>query len=172
VRSFQISAVFGDMSVLDNLRIALFAKHGQAWNNWGGARAIAAFDAEALELIERFGLSDFASIPANTLPYGRKRALELATTLARDPVVLLLDEPTQGMGVEDVSHITTLIKEAAVGRTVVMVEHNLKVVSSLADTITVLARGRKISEGSYAEVSEDPLVREAYLGHPDTGGQG
>jgi branched-chain amino acid transport system ATP-binding protein len=111
------------------------------------------------------GLDGEADTLAVALPYGRKRALELATTLARDPAVLLLDEPTQGMGIDDVARVTELIRIAARGRTVLMVEHNLKVVSTLADTITVLARGRRLAEGSYAEVSEDPRVREAYLGH-------
>jgi branched-chain amino acid transport system ATP-binding protein len=101
------------------------------------------------------------------LPYGRKRALEIATTLAMDPQLMLLDEPTQGMGHEDVDRVTALIKQAAAQRTVLMVEHNMHVVSRIADTITVLQRGQIIASGSYAEVARNPLVMEAYMGAPD-----
>jgi branched-chain amino acid transport system ATP-binding protein len=164
VRSFQISAVFAHLSVLDNVRVALLARTGAVWQFWRPPRALDVFTAEAHTQLAAFGLSDVAHHRAVSLPYGRKRALELATTLARDPAVLLLDEPTQGMGIEDVARTTELIRQAARGRTVLMVEHNLKVVASLADCITVLARGRRLAEGSYAVVSEDPRVREAYLG--------
>ncbi len=165
VRSFQISAVFGHLSVLDNLRVALLARAGGVHRFWQSGRALNAFTDEAQVLLRDFALEGLASALAVSLPYGRKRALELATTLARNPQVLLLDEPTQGMGVEDVARTCELIRRAAEGRTVLMVEHNLNVVASLADRITVLARGRRLAEGSYQEVAADPLVREAYLGH-------
>ncbi|MDE3011691.1 MAG: ABC transporter ATP-binding protein [Pseudomonadota bacterium] len=165
VRSFQISAVFAHLSALDNVRVALLARTGLVWQFWRARSTLDAFTDEAHHHLASVGLADLAHTPAVALPYGRKRALELATTLARDPAVLLLDEPTQGMGIEDVARITELIRIAARGRTVLMVEHNLKVVATLADTITVLARGRRLAEGSYAAVSQDPLVREAYLGH-------
>ena len=164
VRSFQISAVFAHLSVLDNVRVALLARTGLAWQFWRSPTALSAFTDEAYAHLATVGLTEEARRPAVALPYGRKRALELATTLARDPVVLLLDEPTQGMGIEDVARTADLIRTAAQGRTVLMVEHNLKVVATLADTITVLARGKRLAEGNYAEVSEDPRVREAYLG--------
>lgn len=169
VRSFQISAVFNDLSVLDNLRVALLAKAGVFWNGWSGQKGVHRFDEFAERFLEDFGLIDLRDHAAGRLPYGKKRALELATTLARDPKVLLLDEPTQGMGVEDVDLITALIRKAAAGRTVIMVEHNLKVVQSLADRITVLARGRTLTEGSYKEVAHHSGVREAYLGRQGEG---
>ena len=165
VRSFQISAVFAHLSALDNVRVALLAREGGVWRFWQPARALAAYTDEALQLLAEFGLGDVAAAPAVSLPYGRKRALELATTLARNPRILLLDEPTQGMGIEDVARTCALIRKAAQGRTVLMVEHNLRVVESLADRITVLARGRFLAEGNYAEVAADARVREAYLGH-------
>jgi branched-chain amino acid transport system ATP-binding protein len=168
VRSFQISAVFPNMSLLDNVRVALLARTGMVWQFWRSRRALDAFTEEAQACLAGVGLAELADQPAVALPYGRKRALELATTLARNPAVLLLDEPTQGMGIEDVTRTTELIRAAARGRTVLMVEHNLKVVASLADRITVLARGRRLAEGSYAEVAEDPRVREAYLGQAVT----
>ncbi len=164
VRSFQISAVFAHLSALDNVRVALLARTGLVWQFWRSRQALEPFRAEAMAHLATVGLDSDADTLAVALPYGRKRALELATTLARDPAVLLLDEPTQGMGIDDVARVTELIRLAARGRTVLMVEHNLKVVSTLADTITVLARGRRLAEGSYAEVSDDPRVREAYLG--------
>ena len=169
VRSFQISAVFAHLSVLDNVCVALLERTGAIWQFWRPAMALQAFEEEAHSHLHAFGLSDVARSSAGSLPYGRKRALELATTLARDPAVLLLDEPTQGMGIEDVARTSDLIRQAAAGRTVLMVEHNLKVVSSLADTITVLARGKRLAEGSYDEVSANPSVREAYLGHAGGG---
>jgi len=164
VRSFQISAVFPHLSVLDNVRVALLARTGLVWQFWRHRRSLEAFTEEAFAHLRTVGLDALAGQPAVALPYGRKRALELATTLARDPAVMLLDEPTQGMGIEDVARTTELIRTAARGRTVLMVEHNLKVVATLADTITVLARGRLLAEGSYAELADDPRVREAYLG--------
>ena len=156
--------MFAHLSVLDNVRVALLAKSGRAWQFWRTPRVLAAFTEEAHAHLATVGLTADADRPAVALPYGRKRALELATTLARDPVVLLLDEPTQGMGIEDVARTADLIRAAAQGRTVLMVEHNLKVVATLADTITVLARGKRLAVGSYAEVADDPRVREAYLG--------
>ncbi|MDX1370717.1 ABC transporter ATP-binding protein [Pseudomonas sp.] len=164
VRSFQISAVFGHMSVMENVRVALQRKLGNSFHFWKSERSLVALNERALQMLDEVGLLEFADTLTIELPYGRKRALELATTLALDPAVLLLDEPTQGMGGEDVEMVIALVRRAAVGRTVLMVEHNLSVVSQLCDRITVLARGAILAEGDYASVSANPLVREAYLG--------
>jgi branched-chain amino acid transport system ATP-binding protein len=164
VRSFQISAVFGHMSVMENVRVALQRKLGNSFHFWKSERSLKALNERALQMLDEVGLLEFADTLTIELPYGRKRALELATTLALDPAVLLLDEPTQGMGGEDVEMVIALVRRAAVGRTVLMVEHNLSVVSQLCDRITVLARGAILAEGDYASVSANPLVREAYLG--------
>ncbi|MNE36024.1 Lipopolysaccharide export system ATP-binding protein LptB [compost metagenome] len=164
VRSFQISAVFGHMSVLENVRVALQRKLGNSFHFWKSERSLDALNERALQMLDEVGLLEFADTLTIELPYGRKRALELATTLALDPAVLLLDEPTQGMGGEDVEMVIGLVRRAAVGRTVLMVEHNLSVVSQLCDRITVLARGAILAEGDYAAMSAHPQVREAYLG--------
>jgi branched-chain amino acid transport system ATP-binding protein len=164
VRSFQISAVFPHLSVLENVRIALQRKLGTSFRFWSSERSLRALDERAHALLADVDLSPFADAPAVELSYGRKRALELATTLAMEPELMLLDEPTQGMGSEDVDRIRLLIKKAAAHRTVLMVEHNMSVVSSIADTITVLQRGSKLAEGTYAEVSKNPAVIEAYMG--------
>ncbi|MCC6074322.1 ABC transporter ATP-binding protein [Pseudomonas sp. GCM10022188] len=164
VRSFQISAVFGHMSVRDNVRVALQQREGNSFHFWKPARCLDALNERAEQLLAEVDLLSFADTLTVELPYGRKRALELATTLALEPKVLLLDEPTQGMGHEDVDMVVGLVRRAAVGRTVVMVEHNLSVVSRLCDRLTVLARGSILAEGDYATVSANPQVREAYLG--------
>jgi len=164
VRSFQVSAVFPHLSVLENVRIALQRTLGTSFHFWKRGSSLSVLDGRAMELLEQVGLAGFATTPAVELPYGRKRALEIATTLAMEPEVMLLDEPTQGMGHEDVAQITALIRQAAANRTVLMVEHNMNVVSRIADTITVLQRGRIIADGSYAEVSANPQVIEAYMG--------
>jgi branched-chain amino acid transport system ATP-binding protein len=164
VRSFQISAVFPHLTVLENVRVALQRKRGSSFDFWRSKRVLDAFNERAMALIASVGLADFAHWMAVELPYGRKRALEIATTLALDPEMLLLDEPTAGMGHEDIDRISALIKAVAADRTVLMVEHNLSVVASLSDRITVLTRGRILAEGDYATVSADPNVREAYLG--------
>ena len=164
VRSFQISAVFPHLTVLENVRIALQRQRGSSFDFWRSDRVLEALNARALELIAAVGLTDVAATPAVELPYGRKRALEIATTLALEPEMLLLDEPTAGMGHEDVARITGLIKTVAANRTVLMVEHNLSVVESLSHTITVLARGEVLAEGDYAAVSRNPDVIQAYMG--------
>jgi branched-chain amino acid transport system ATP-binding protein len=164
VRSFQISAVFGHMSVLENVRVALQRPLGTSFHFWKPASSLDQLNERAMQLLEAVDLQGFAARKTVELPYGRKRALELATTLALDPQVMLLDEPTQGMGHEDVERVVELIRKAAVGRTVLMVEHNLQVVSSLCDRITVLARGKVLAEGDYPTVSSNPQVREAYMG--------
>src|SRR3954464_4268378 len=166
VRSFQISAVFPPLSVLENVRIALQAKEkrGASFRFWRSEKKLKALDAPARELIDAVGLGEFTETVAVELPYGRKRALEIATTLALDPKMMLLDEPTAGMTHGDVERITALIKRAAANRTVLMVEHNLSVVSTLSDRITVLQRGEVIAEGDYDVVSKNALVIEAYLG--------
>src|SRR5436309_3911016 len=163
-RSFQISAVFPHLSVLENVRIALQRQRGASFDFWRSEQVLDTFNERALALIADVGLSAFVHATAVELPYGRKRALEIATTLALDPEMLLLDEPTAGMGHEDIERITALIKRVAADRTVLMVEHNLSVVENLSDCITVLTRGRVLAEGGYETVSNDPRVREAYMG--------
>ena len=164
VRSFQISAVFPHLTVLENVRIALQRRRGGSFDFWRSKRVLHALDDRAMELVADVGLAPYAHALAVELPYGRKRALEIATTLALEPTMLLLDEPMAGMGQEDINRISGLIKSAATDRTVLMVEHNISVVANLCDRITVLTRGRILAEGDYATVSADPAVREAYLG--------
>ena len=164
VRSFQISAVFPHLSVLENVRIALQRKRGHSYDFWRTESTLAAMNARAEELIDAVGLNGFSATPAVELAYGRKRALEIATTLALDPEMMLLDEPTAGMTHADVDRIATLIKKVAVDRTVLMVEHNLSVVANLSDHITVLASGEILAQGDYASVSRNPDVIQAYLG--------
>jgi len=164
VRSFQISAVFPSLTALENVRVALQRRLGTSFHFWRPARSLEVLDGRARELLADVDLERFADSPAGELPYGRKRALEVATTLALEPDLLLLDEPTAGMGHEDVGRTTALIARVAKGRTVLMVEHNLSIVADLCDRITVLSRGSVLAEGSYAEVSGDPAVREAYIG--------
>jgi len=164
VRSFQISAVFPHLSVLENVRVALQRKRGDSFDFWRSQSVLDVYNDRARELIEWVGLSEYAQTVAVELPYGRKRALEIATTLALEPEMMLLDEPTAGMGHEDVGRIAALIKRVAQGRTVLMVEHNLSVVADLSDTITVLARGEVLAEGDYATVSKNPDVVQAYMG--------
>jgi branched-chain amino acid transport system ATP-binding protein len=164
VRSFQISAVFPHLRVLENVRIALQRRRGASFDFWRSERVLDGLNARALELIDAVGLAEFAATPAAELPYGRKRALEIATTLALDPEMMLLDEPTAGMTHEDVDRITALIRRVAANRTVLMVEHNLSVVETLSSTITVLARGEVLAQGDYASVSRNPEVVEAYMG--------
>ncbi len=164
VRSFQISAVFPHLTVLENVRIGLQRKLGTSFHFWKPESSLYALNDEAMALLEAVDLTSFAQTQTVELPYGRKRALEIATTLALDPELMLLDEPTQGMGHEDVGRVVDLIRKVAANRTVLMVEHNMSVVSNLSDTITVLARGSVLAEGPYAQVSQDPLVLEAYVG--------
>ncbi|MFZ4286598.1 ABC transporter ATP-binding protein [Variovorax sp. HJSM1_2] len=164
VRSFQISAVFPQLSVLENVKIALQRKAGLDYRFWQPVAALRTLDPVAMALLEQVGLTNAAQLLAGDLPYGRKRTLEIATTLALDPELLLLDEPTQGMGHEDVDRIKDLIKKVSADRSILMVEHNMKVVADISDTITVLQRGEILAQGPYAQVSVDPAVREAYMG--------
>jgi branched-chain amino acid transport system ATP-binding protein len=164
VRSFQISAVFPHLSVLENVRVALQRARGSSYDFWRSERLLSQYDDRARALLADVNLTEYAAVPAGLLPYGRKRALEIATTLALDPAMLLLDEPTAGMTHEDVEHVVALIRRVRVGRTILMVEHNLSVVAGLSDTITVLTRGQVLAEGDYATVSANPEVRAAYLG--------
>ena len=172
IRSFQISATFPHLTVLQNVRVALQPKQGLSFQFWRSEQVLDALNERALELLDTVGLRDVAEVITVELPYGRKRALEIATTLAMDPKMMLLDEPTQGMGHEDVELVTRLIKKVSANRTVLMVEHNMNVVASIADTITVLARGSVIAEGPYAEVSRNPQVLQAYMGSEDVELQG
>ncbi|WP_372528827.1 ABC transporter ATP-binding protein [Piscinibacter sp.] len=164
IRSFQISATFGHMTALENVRVALQRQLGTSFCFWHSKASLARLDGRAMELLEAVDLADYARTLAVEMPYGRKRALEIATTLALDPELMLLDEPTQGMGHEDVDRVAELIRKVAADRTVLMVEHNLSVVEKLSDTITVLQRGQILAEGTYAVVSQDPRVLEAYVG--------
>lgn len=167
VRSFQISAVFPTLTAMENVRIALQRGRGNNMDFWRSKRVLIQLNDRALALLDDVGLSDWTHVPAQEMPYGRKRALEIATTLALEPELLLLDEPMAGMGHEDIDKISALIKRVSANRTVLMVEHNLSVVSHLSDTITVLTRGRVLAEGSYDAVSRNPQVQEAYLGVTD-----
>jgi branched-chain amino acid transport system ATP-binding protein len=164
VRSFQISAVFAHLSTLENVRIALQRARGGSFDFWRSETMLHEYDDQALALLDDVGLSDYADVPAGQLSYGRKRALEIATTLALEPEMMLLDEPTAGMAHDDVDRIVALIGRVRQGRTILMVEHNLSVVEGLCDTITVLARGQILAEGDYATVSANPEVIAAYLG--------
>jgi branched-chain amino acid transport system ATP-binding protein len=164
VRSFQISATFPHLSLLENVRIALQRQLGTSFYFWRSEHSLDALNERSLQLLTEVGLAEYAHLTAVELPYGRKRALEIATTLALDPEMLLLDEPMAGMGREDIARISALIKRIAKNRTVLMVEHNMSVVADLSDFITVLARGEVLAEGTYAQVSQNPAVVEAYMG--------
>jgi branched-chain amino acid transport system ATP-binding protein len=164
VRSFQISAVFPHLTVLENVRVGLQRALGTSYQFWRPERSVEVLNRRTIDLLDKVGISSFAALPAGELPYGGKRALEIATTLALDPEMLLLDEPMAGMGLEDIQRTSALIREVASNRTVLMVEHNLSVVADLSDWITVLARGEVLAEGPYAEVSRNPQVVEAYMG--------
>jgi branched-chain amino acid transport system ATP-binding protein len=168
VRSFQISAVFPHLSVLENVRVALQRNLGTSFYFWRSEKSLNKLNDRAMQLLAEVSLEQFAQALTADLSYGRKRALELATTLALEPELMLLDEPTQGMGHEDVSRVTQLIKKVSANRTVLMVEHNMTVIASIADTISVLQRGAVIAEGPYAEVSKNPQVIEAYMGSADS----
>jgi branched-chain amino acid transport system ATP-binding protein len=164
VRSFQISAVFPHLTALENVRVALQRTLGTSFHFWRSEKSLAKLNNRAAQLLAEVGLDQWAATLTADLAYGRKRALELATTLALEPQLMLLDEPTQGMGHEDVARVTQLIRKVAANRTVLMVEHNMSVVASIADTISVLQRGRVIAAGPYSEVSKNPQVIEAYMG--------
>ncbi len=168
IRSFQISAVFPHLTVLENVRVALQRKLGSSFQFWRSDRSLDTLNERAMQLLGQVDLEKYAQLTAVELSYGRKRALEIATTLAMEPKLMLLDEPTQGMGLEDVDRIRQLIKKVAADRTVLMVEHNMSVVASIADTITVLQRGATLAEGPYEQVSKDPAVIEAYMGTAQT----
>ena len=172
IRSFQISAVFPHLTVLENVRVALQRKRGSSFEFWRSERSLDSLNGRALDLLREVDLAQYATLTAVELSYGRKRALEIATTLAMSPKLMLLDEPTQGMGLEDVDRIRQLIKQVAAKRTVLMVEHNMSVVASIADTITVLQRGATLAEGPYEQVSKNPAVIEAYMGSAQTELQG
>ena len=167
VRSFQISAVFPHLTALQNVRLALQRARGASFDFWRSERSLMIYDDRARELLFDVGLSGLADTVVADLPYGLKRALEIATTLALEPEMMLLDEPTAGMAHGDVDRIVDLIKRIRKGRTILMVEHNLSVVEGLCDTITVLTRGKVLAEGTYDTVSKNPEVIAAYLGTVD-----
>ncbi|MBV8188586.1 MAG: ABC transporter ATP-binding protein [Alphaproteobacteria bacterium] len=171
-RSFQISAVFPHLTVRENVRVALQRELRNSFQFWRSESVLGQLDARAMELVTAVGLAPFAELPAVELPYGRKRALEIATTLALDPEMMLLDEPMAGLGQEDIKRIAALIRSVAKDRTVLMVEHNMSVVADLSDTITVLARGEVLAEGPYQTVSQNPAVVEAYVGTGQEAGHG
>ncbi len=164
IRSFQISATFTHLSALENVRVALQRKRSDSFNFWSSEKRLDELNGKAMALLESVDLAAFADTVAVEMPYGRKRALEIATTLALDPELMLLDEPTQGMGHEDVGRVVDLIRKVSKDRTILMVEHNLSVVETLCDRLTVLQRGSVLAEGDYASVSKDPRVLEAYVG--------
>ncbi|MGX8014213.1 ABC transporter ATP-binding protein (plasmid) [Mesorhizobium sp. ORM8.1] len=164
VRSFQISAVFPDFTCLENVRLALQARRGKNFDFWRSQKVLDTYNSRAEELLAEVGLSEHAHEPAGQLSYGRRRALEIATTLALDPEMLLLDEPTAGMSHADVGLVVGLIQRIRKNRTILMVEHNLAVVQGLSDWITVMSRGRILAEGDYQTVSFHPEVIGAYLG--------
>ncbi len=172
IRSFQISSVFPHLTVLENVRVALQRPTQHSFHFWRSERVLDSLNGRAMELLREVDLERYAALTAVELSYGRKRSLEIATTLAMNPTLMLLDEPTQGMGLEDVDRIRQLIKAVAASRTVLMVEHNMSVVASIADTITVLQRGATLTEGPYEQVSRNPAVIEAYMGSAQTELQG
>ncbi len=172
IRSFQISATFPHLTVLENVRIGLQRQLGTSYHFWRSERSLDQLNDRAMQLLETVGLRELADEVTVELAYGRKRALEIATTLAMDPEMMLLDEPTQGMGHEDVDRVTQLIKKVSANRTILMVEHNMNVVETIADTITVLQRGQVIAEGAYDTVSRDTQVLEAYMGSAEAELQG
>jgi branched-chain amino acid transport system ATP-binding protein len=167
IRSFQISAVFPHLTVLENVRIGLQRALGTSFYFWRSEKTLDRLNDRAMQLLAEVDLENFADTITADLPYGRKRALEIATTLGMEPELMLLDEPTQGMGHEDVHRVTALIKKVSAGRTILMVEHNMNVVSGICDRISVLQRGAVLAEGSYADVSRNPQVIEAYMGSAD-----
>ena len=167
IRSFQISAVFPHLTLMENVRLGLQRKLGTSFHFWRSQKSLDQLNGRAMQLLAEVGLESLADEVTVNLPYGRKRALEIATTLAMEPELMLLDEPTQGMGHEDVDRVTQLIKKVSAGRTILMVEHNMKVISTIADRITVLQRGAVLAEGAYEEVSNNPQVMEAYMGTTD-----
>jgi branched-chain amino acid transport system ATP-binding protein len=164
IRSFQISAVFPHLTVMENVRIGLQRSLGNSFHFWTSERTLSRLNDRAMALLAEVDLTEFADTVTVDLPYGRKRALEIATTLGMEPELMLLDEPTQGMGHEDVHRVTELIKKVSAGRTILMVEHNMNVVSGICDRISVLQRGAMLAEGNYQEVSSNPQVMEAYMG--------
>jgi branched-chain amino acid transport system ATP-binding protein len=170
-RSFQITSLFPALSARAHVELALQAGTGLGWRFWRSERTLGRFTDRALDLLAEVGLAAHADVAAGTLAYGRKRALELAVALALDPRVLLLDEPTSGMGAEDIDSTVALVRRIAQGRTVVLVEHNMSVVADLADRVTVLQQGAVLVEGPYAEVRTDPRVISAYLGTADAAHQ-
>ena len=164
VRSFQISATFSHLTAMENVRVALQRERSDSFNFWASEKRLNVLNDRAMELLDAVDLGAFADTVTVEMPYGRKRALEIATTLALQPELMLLDEPTQGMGHEDVGRVVELIRKVSANRTILMVEHNLSVVESLCDRLTVLQRGAVLAEGDYATVSNDPRVLEAYVG--------
>ena len=163
-RSFQITSLFEQLTALEHVALALQSSTSLGYRFWQSDRVLDQFKERALAVLGEVGLAEVAGRPVESLPYGQKRALEIALVLALEPRLMLLDEPTSGMSLEDVERMIALIRRVREGRTVVMVEHNMGVVSELADRVTILQRGAVLAEGPYAEVRDDPRVIEAYLG--------
>jgi branched-chain amino acid transport system ATP-binding protein len=166
-RSFQITSLFSQLTAREHVELALLGRSGIGWHFWRSSKLMRRYSDQAMTALAEVGLADLSLSTADSLPYGRKRALELAIALALDPKLLLLDEPTAGMGLEDVDRTVELIAKVRDGRTVVMVEHNMNVVGRLADRVTVLQAGRVLVEGTYDEVRADERVISAYLGDAD-----
>ncbi len=166
-RSFQITSLFDQLDLREHVQLALQGRRGGGMRFWRSDRVLAQHSARVDELLDQVGLADLAAVRAGALSYGRKRALEIALALALDPQLLLLDEPTAGMGLEDVDRTIALVRQVSAGRTVVFVDHNMHVVGSLADRVTVLQAGQVLAEGSYEEVRRDERVVTAYLGADD-----
>ena len=163
-RSFQITSLFDNLTALEHLELALCSPTGLGFKFWRSERTLDQFRGRALELLDQVGMADRADDQVGQFAYGQKRAVELALALALEPKLLLLDEPTAGMSLEDVDRTIELVLSISAGRTVVFVDHNMHVVGSLANRVTVLQQGEILVEGTYDEVRKDEKVIAAYLG--------
>ena len=168
-RTFQLTHLFPELSVLENVRIAAQARNNRRWYFLGGSQIINDSKATALEAIKKLGLGDRATIQAGMLSHGDQRLLEIAMALSQNPKLLLLDEPTQGLSIEETERAINILKDLlnSTDLTVILVEHDMEVVFRLAEKITVLHRGRVIADGSPDTVKADNSVQEAYLGGID-----
>jgi branched-chain amino acid transport system ATP-binding protein len=165
-RSFQITNIFPSLTVLENIRLACQALGRHNFRFFQSHRRFSQYEERAWEVIRQVGLEDAALMPARTLPHGDQRKLELGIILAADPEVLLLDEPTAGMAAEQVPELIALIQNVQQmgNKTVMLVEHNMNVVMSVSDIITVMHQGQVLAEGTPAEIAANEVVQSAYLG--------